>query len=164
MQTHPDGWIFQLLAKVVIQRFVLDAISGLSSFSSQVGEANRDQHGTGDVVALNIRFSTFVFLDTGPLLDFAVKLLDFPAPATHLLCRMQEILSKVVGHDPIRAVGRPRHPEQLYFVVFRETFDLHESARVATVLPSHQFDPAREILVQHGVVEDDIAIRRGLNL
>jgi hypothetical protein len=60
----------------------------------------------------------------GHLLTFAVQLLDLPAEATYLLCHLGRILSAVVGHDPIRAVGRHLNPEQMHLVVFGKAFDL----------------------------------------
>ena len=84
---------------------MLDAINGLPGSSGQVSQANPDQHCASDVVALDARLAALVFLNTGELLDLAVKLLDFPAHATHLLCGIQGILRQVVGHNPIRAVG-----------------------------------------------------------
>ena len=57
---------------------MLDAIDGLLSLSGEVGQAQPDQHGAGDVIALDARLAALVFLDAGGLLEFAVKLLDLP--------------------------------------------------------------------------------------
>ena len=103
---------------------MLDAIEGLSGCACDVGQAKPDQHGAGNMVALNARLAALVFLNASQLLEFAVKLLNFPAHATHLLRGIQRILSQIVGYNPIRAVGRHRNPEQFYFVCLRKAFDL----------------------------------------
>ena len=57
---------------------MLDTINGLLSLSGQVSEADPDQYGASDVVALDTRFSTLIFLNSGQLPDFEMKPLDFP--------------------------------------------------------------------------------------
>ena len=53
-----------------------------------------------------------------------VQLLDLPAKATRLLCRVRRVLSQVVRHDVIRAVGGDRDPETLHLVLSGKTLDL----------------------------------------
>jgi hypothetical protein len=76
------------------------------------------------VIALNPGKPALAAFQTGDLFAFAVQLLDLPAIAAHLLRRRRRMLSTVVGHDPIRAVGRHLNPEPLPFVVFGKAFDL----------------------------------------
>ncbi len=76
------------------------------------------------MVALDTRLAALAPLQSRHLFAFAVQLLNLPAAATHLLCRLSGILSGVVSHDPVRAVGRHLNPEQTHLVVFREAFDL----------------------------------------
>jgi hypothetical protein len=57
------------------------------------------------------------------LFAFAVQLLDLPAKAARLLCGFCGILSQVVGHDKVRAVGRHLNPEQVHLMVFGKAFD-----------------------------------------
>lgn len=117
-----------MLTQVVVQQPMFDAIDGLLSLARNIGQANPYQHGASNVIALDTRFSTLVSFDAGQLFDFAVKLLNFPAHATHLLCGIQRILRQVVGDDPVRAVGRHRNREQFDLVGVRKSFDLDHFA------------------------------------
>src|SRR5512143_1296193 len=76
------------------------------------------------MIALNPSLATLAAFQTGDLLAFAVQLLNLPAKATRLLSSLRGILSGIVGHDPIRAVGRHLNPEQTHLVVFGKALDL----------------------------------------
>lgn len=60
-------------------------VDGLLRLASDIGQPKPDDHGAGDVIALDARLAALVFPDAGSLFQFAVKLLDFPANAAHLL-------------------------------------------------------------------------------
>ena len=93
-------------------------IESPSSFGSNCFEPNPHQQRTADVIALNTRFAALTALQPGELFSFTVQLLNLPTKATHLLRGWGRILSGIVRHDPIRAVGRHRNPEQTHLVVF----------------------------------------------
>lgn len=67
---------------------MLDAVDGLPGLAGDIGQAKPDEHDARDVVALDAGLATPVFLDADGLLEFAVKLLDLPAHAAHLLYDM----------------------------------------------------------------------------
>jgi hypothetical protein len=146
----------------VVEQSVLDAVDGLLGLTSEVGQAEPDEHGTGDVVALDARLAVLVLLDAGSLLEFAVKLLDLPAHAAHLLYGMVRILSQVVGDDPIRAVGGNRDPEQLHFVVFRKTLDLDELAMCPFVIGPRQLIDAAIGCFAAGIVDLTVVLERAV--
>ena len=50
-KTHLDGGIFELLAEVVVEQAVLDAVDGLPGLAGEVSQAEQDEHGAGNVVA-----------------------------------------------------------------------------------------------------------------
>jgi len=85
---------------------MLDLIEGSPGFSGDLGQAHPNQNRAGDMVALNPGFLAWAAFQSGQLLGFAVKLLDLSAHATRLLRGRRGILRKVVGDDPVRAVGR----------------------------------------------------------
>ena len=94
------------------------------------------------MVALDAGFATLALFQTGDLFAFPMQLLDFPAEATHLLSRLGGILSWIIGHDPIRAVGRHLNPETLHLVVFGKALDLDPFAVSQFVLvPPQRIDP-----------------------
>ena len=110
--------------EVVVQQRMLDAVDGLAGLASHIGQANPDQHGTSNMIALDSSLAALAAFDTRELFDLAMKLLDLPADATHFLRRIRRILSQIVGHDPVRAVGRHRDPEQLHLVILGKALDL----------------------------------------
>jgi hypothetical protein len=91
-------------------------------------EPDPDQEGTADVVALNPGLAALAAFQPCHLLAFAVQLLNLPAEATRLLCRLSGILSGVVGHDPVRAVGGHLNPEQAHLVLLGEAIDFDDLA------------------------------------
>ena len=110
--------------------------------SGDVSQADPYQNSASDMIALDARFATLTPLKAGQLLGFAMKLLDFPAQATRFLCGLRGILRKIVGYDPIRAVGRHLNPEQFHFVIHRKSFDLDDfSMPSLRILPRQGIDP-----------------------
>src|SRR5262245_42737689 len=80
-------------------------------------EPNPHQKRTTDMIALDTCLATLAAFQPGHLFAFPTHLLNFPAEATRLLCGRSGLLSQVVGHDVVRAVGRHHNPEQLHFVL-----------------------------------------------
>lgn len=78
------------------------------------------------MVALNPCLAALASFYTSELLEFAVKLLNFPAHAAHLLYDPRVILSQVISHDKFRAVGRNRHPEKFHFFGSRKPTNFDE--------------------------------------
>lgn len=103
---------------------MLELIDRTADLGRQVLEPDPDQEGTADVVALDAGLAALAALQPGHLFAFTVQLLNFPAEATRLLCRLSGGLSGIVGYDPVRAVGGHLDPEQAHLVVFKETLDL----------------------------------------
>jgi len=91
---------------------MFDAIDRAAGLPCDIGQTNPHQHGAGNVVALAAGLAALAALDPGELLRFTVKLLDLPAQAARVLCRLYRILSLVVRDDPVRAVGGHLYPEQ----------------------------------------------------
>lgn len=151
-----------MLTEVVVEQFVLDAVDSLLGLASEVGQTEPDEHGAGDVIALDARLAALVFLDTGGLFELAVKLLDFPAHAAHLLYGSVRILSQVIGNDPIRAVGGNRAPEQFHFAVFRETLDLDDLAMRPFMIGLCQLIDAAIRCVAAGIVDLAVVLERAV--
>ena len=105
-------------------------IESPSGFDGDRFEPNPDQQGTADMIALNTRFAALAALQPGKLLAFTVQLLNLPTKATRLLCGLGRNLSRVVGHDPVRAVSRHLNPEQTHLVVFGKALDFDPLAGV----------------------------------
>ena len=88
-----------------------------------------DQNGTPNMIANNASLATLTVFQTGQLFGFPVKLLNFPSQGdTHLLYGLGRILSKIVGHDIVRALGRQHYSEQFHFMIFRKALDLDDFA------------------------------------
>ncbi len=117
-----------MLTQVVIQETVLDLIDGLPRFDRDLLESYPDQDGTPDVIAHDARFAALTAFQTSDLFGLAMKLLNLPTPAVHLLNRRRLGLSRVVGHDVVRALGRQRYSEQFHFVIFGEALDFDRLA------------------------------------
>lgn len=107
---------------------MLNMIKRFACFSSEVCESGPYQKGAGDVIALDAGFAALAFFEAGELFGFAVKLLDLPAPATHLVRAQCGILRQVVGDNKIRAVGRHHNPEQFHLMRFWKILDLDRLA------------------------------------
>ena len=96
----------------------------IESFLGLMGEFSEpypNEKGTSDMVALNTRFAALTVLEPGKLFDLAVKLLNLPAQAAHLLNGLRGCLSGAVSHNIIRSVGRHRDSEKLHLVVLGKT-------------------------------------------
>ena len=87
-----------------MQQPMLNLINGTSGLISQVFEAQPDQQGTRNVIALHACFAALAGLDPRQLLELAVILLNLPAQRTRLLCTLRRVLSQIVSDDPVRAV------------------------------------------------------------
>ncbi|HEX7433353.1 MAG TPA: hypothetical protein VF326_06825 [Anaerolineaceae bacterium] len=74
-------------------------------FNRHLFEAKPNQNGPANVVPDDSSFATLISFNTHQLLGFSVKLLDLPAKAAHILYDLHVILSHLVRHDLIRAVG-----------------------------------------------------------
>ncbi len=107
---------------------MFDLINRLLSFLSNLFESDPHQDGTADMVADNSGFPALTSFQAGELFGLSVKLLNLPAQATHFLHGLRVVLSKIVGDDIIRALGRQHHPEQFHFVVLGKALELHQFA------------------------------------
>ena len=103
---------------------MLELIHRAPRVRRQFFEPDPDQQGAPDVVALNARLPALAPLQPRQLLPFAVQLLDLPAEAARLLCRLGGVLSQVVRDDVVRAVGSDRDLEALHLVLFGKALDL----------------------------------------
>ena len=107
---------------------MLDAIQGLPCATGDGSQTNPHKHGASNVIALDSGLSTLTALDSGELFRLSMKLLHLPAQGTRLLCTPRDILSQVVRHDRVRAMGRHRNAEQFYLVLFGKALDLDDLA------------------------------------
>lgn len=106
-----SGRIFELLNQIVIQYALFQLIDGTTGRAGQFFEANPDQESAaGNRVTLNACGTALAALESDHRFAFAVQLLDLPTKATRLLCSRRGDLSAVVGHDPIRAIGKANDP------------------------------------------------------
>ena len=111
-----------------MQQAVLDLVDGPIALVSQVLQAAPHQQRARDMVALNAPTPPLATLDPRQLLGFSMKLLDLPAQAARLSRLMHRIPSQIVRDDPFRAARMHHYPEELYLVLFGESFDLYELA------------------------------------
>ncbi|MEP7289016.1 MAG: hypothetical protein ABI947_24950 [Chloroflexota bacterium] len=95
---------------------------------SKLFETNAEQDGTGDVIALNTGQTTLTALATSSLLGFAVKLLNLPAQATHVLGGLGRVLSHSVDGDIVRVLGRKHEPEPFHRMAFGKVLDMERLA------------------------------------
>ena len=84
---------------------MLYTINGSLRFNRHPFETNPNQNGTANVVSDDSRIATLVSFNTGQLLGFSVKLLDFPAKAAHILYDLHLVLSHLVRHDIVRVLA-----------------------------------------------------------
>ena len=104
-------------------------------------ESDPDEKSTANVVALNACLATLAAFQARNLFTFSMQLLDLPADATHPLGGLSGILSRVVGHEVVRAVGRHLNAEQLHLGVFRKASDLDSFAMRSLI----DVDAARDL-------------------
>ena len=76
------------------------------------------------MIALDTCLTALTAFQPRHLFACAMQLLNLPAEAARLLCRLRRVLSQVVGHDVVRAVGGDRDPESSHLMVFGEALDL----------------------------------------
>ena len=76
---------FELLSQEVSQPSVFDLINGLSCLIGHLRESNPNEHRTPNMISYHACQPTWTLFKPGYLFDFAVKLLNFPSPVTHLL-------------------------------------------------------------------------------
>lgn len=107
---------------------MLDLVDGPLGFRRDLLQADPDQDGAPDVIAHDARLSALATFQARELFRLTMKLLNFPAPATHLLCSRRVGLSLVVGYDVVRALGGQHNPEQFHFIGFGKIFDFDDFA------------------------------------
>ena len=76
---------FELLSQEVSQPSVFDLINGLSCLIGHLRESNPNEHRTPNMISYHACQPALTLFKPGYLFDFAVKLLNFPSPVTHLL-------------------------------------------------------------------------------
>src|SRR5271157_4265552 len=108
------------------------------SFVSDLLETNPDQDGTANMITDDPGFPALAAFDPGQLFGFAVKLLDLPAQAAHFLYDLRVVLSQVVRHDIVRALGRQHHSEEFHLISTRKAFDLDQFAMFLFTLGPRQ--------------------------
>ena len=87
---------------------MLDLIDCTLRFVGNLLEAPPNQDGAADMIADNAGLAALAAFQTGQLLGFAVKLLDLPAEAAHILDDLHVVLRYLVGDDIVRALRRRR--------------------------------------------------------
>ena len=98
------------MAQIIGQQSVLDLIDRPVSFVCELFETNPDEKRTTNMIADDPDFPALASFDASQLLGLIVKLLDLPAHASHFLDDLRVVLSQVVGHEIVRALGRQHHP------------------------------------------------------
>src|SRR3990172_1396489 len=107
---------------------MFDLINRALSFLSNLLESDPNQNRTTDMVSDNSGLATLATFQPSELFGLSVKLLNFPAQATHFLHSLRVVLSKIVGNDIVRALSRQHHPKQFHLMLFGKAFDLHDFA------------------------------------
>ena len=123
-----NRWRFELLAKIIRQQTILDLVDCTLRLLSNLFETDPDENGTTDMIMDDTCLSALATFNSGQLLGFAVKLLDFPAKAAHTLYDLHIVLRHFVCDDVVRALGRQHNPEKFHLVVTRKAFDLDDFA------------------------------------
>lgn len=85
--------MLELLNEIIIQQPVFELVHRAACLRRQLFEPDPDQQSAADVIALDARLATLTALQTGQLLSLAVQLLNLPAEAARLLCRLRRVLS-----------------------------------------------------------------------
>jgi len=120
---HLNVWRLELLAQVIIQKFVLDAINSSVRFNSHLFQANPNKNGTTDMVSDDPCFAALISFDTGQLLSFSVKLLDLPSEAAQIMYNLHVVLRHLVCNDIVRALGRQHYSEKFHLMFARKTLN-----------------------------------------
>jgi hypothetical protein len=97
-----------LLHEVIISQTVLELRHRATCLCREYFAPDPHQQRTAEMMALEARLAALAAFQPGHLCACAVQLLHLPADAARLLCGRGGILSQVVGHDVVRAVGRHR--------------------------------------------------------
>lgn len=105
---------------------MFDMIDGSLSFKRHLFEANPNQNGTANMIPDDSCFARLIAFQTGQLLGFSVKLLDLPAKAAHILYDLHVVLSHLVRHDKVRALGRQHHSEKFHLMFGRKALDFDD--------------------------------------
>ena len=90
---------------------MLEVINGLFCFIGNLLQTYPNQNSTSNVISNNSGFAALATFQTSQLFGLAMKLLDFPTKATHLLYGLRVVLRHVVRHDIVRALGGEHNPE-----------------------------------------------------
>ena len=85
---------------------MFDAINSTLGIFCDLLKANPDENSTTDVITDTAISATLATFNPSQLLGLAVKLLNFPAEAAHILYDLHVVLRSLVGNDIIRALGR----------------------------------------------------------
>ena len=112
---------------------MLDLTNGSLRFKGHPLGPDPNQHSTAIVVTNNSFLSTLTIFKTSQLFGFAVKLLDFPAKAAHILDDLHIILLHLVRDDVICALGRQHNPKEFHSISTRKSFDLDKFALLSSV-------------------------------
>ena len=117
-----------MLTHIVREYILFDLIDRFPHFLGHLFQSYPDQDGIPNVIPHGPGLAALTALDSGYLFGFAVKLLNLPAPAAHLLYRSRRVLSPIVRHDVVRASGRRRDPEPFHFMLLRKPTNLDRLA------------------------------------
>ena len=90
------------MAQIVTQQSVLDLINGSMCLDSNLFEPHPNQDRTADMIANNSCLATLISFNASQLFGLTVKLLDFPAEATHILYDLHVVLLHLIRDDVIR--------------------------------------------------------------
>jgi hypothetical protein len=84
---------------------VFELVDGSTGLGGQMFKARRGEKSAGDLIASDAGLAAPAGIEAGGLFAFAMQLLDLPAEAARVACRLRRIPSQGAGDDPIRAVG-----------------------------------------------------------
>ena len=90
---------------------MFEVINRLLGFIRNLLQTDPNQNSTRNVISNNSSFATLATFQTSQLLGLAMKLLDFPTKATHLLYGLRVVLRHVVSYNIVRALGGEHNPE-----------------------------------------------------
>ena len=102
---------------------MLDMVNSSFCFNRHLLESNPNQNGTTNVIPDDSGFATLTAFKAGQLLGFAVKLLDFPAEAAHILDDLHVVLRYLVGDDIVRALGKQHYSEGFHLMLSWHALD-----------------------------------------
>ena len=83
------------------------------------------------MVADNSRLAALAAFNPPDLLGFAMKLLNLPAPAAHVLNGWCPNLSHLIGDKIVPALGGQHNPEQFHFLLAWQSLQFDGFAAVA---------------------------------